>query len=326
MINRFARIPILQLIGGRLLASVPVLFGVSLLTFLIISLLPGNPVRQLAGSGATAEQIALLEAELNLDKPVWWRYWDWLTDILSGDMGNSMVSSQPVASMITERFGVTLELVLYAFVLALAFALPLSLLAVRKPYGFVDRVCAVFSMISLSVANYVLAILLVLIFSIHLGWFPSIGYTPLKQSILGNIHSLTLPAISIALPLFGLYSRLLRNDLMTQITSMDYVTAATAKGLGEWQVLMNHVFPNSIFGLLTIVGLHMGTLIGGTVVIEQIFSLPGIGQLLLQGINLRDAVLVQGVVLVLATVTVLSNMCVDIVYTILDPRIRYKVV
>jgi peptide/nickel transport system permease protein len=295
------------------------------LSFFIVNSLPGNTALQLGGGAATPEQIARLEAEMNLDKSVWWRYGDWLTGILSGDMGNSMASNQPVASMISERFGVTLELGLLAFLIALGFALPLSLLAVRKPSGIFDHLFATLSMISLSLPNYVLAILLVLLFSIHLRVFPSIGFVPMEESIFGNIRSLTLPALSIGLPFYGLYSRLLRNDLMTQITSMDYVTTAVAKGLSEWRILIHHVFPNSLFGLLTLVGLNMGTLISGTVVIEQIFSLPGIGQLLLQGINLRDAELVQALVLIMAVITVLSSMCVDIIYTLLDPRVGFKV-
>ena len=316
------RTPGARLIVRRLLSAVPVLFGVTLLTFFIVNLMPGNAAQHLLGAEATAEQVAQLEAQLHLDRPVWERYTRWLGDTLVGDLGKSL-SGQQVGDLVAERLPVTLGLVGYAFVLALGFAVPVALLAAHGPNRFVDRLSMVLSMIGLSVANYVLALLLVLVFAVNLAILPAIGFVPLSESVSGNIRSLTLPALAIAFPLFGFYTRFLRGDLLEQMYREDYVVTASAKGLSPWKVLVRHAFRNSLFGLLTLVGLNFGTIVGGTVVIEQIFALPGIGQLLLQAINTRDVVMVQAVVLLLAVITVLANLLVDLLYAVLDPRIRY---
>jgi peptide/nickel transport system permease protein len=322
--GRFAHRPLLRIVASRLLAGIPVLLGVSLLTFVIVNVMPGSAAQQLVGPEATPEQVARLEAELNLDRPAWERYFDWLTSALRGDLGRSIASGQPVSGLLAERLPVTLELVAYAFVLAIGCAVPLALLAARKPNGPADRLSAVLGMAGLSSASYVLAGVLVLVLAVEVSWFPTIGFTSLRESVLQNLRSLTLPAIAIAFPLFGFYTRFLRGDLLEQLQGEDYVTTAVAKGIGPWRVLVQHAFRNSLLGLLTVVGLHIGTLIGGTVIIERIFALPGMGQLLLQAISLRDVVLVQGVVLVLAVATVLANLLVDMLYAMLDPRIRYE--
>ncbi len=308
----------------RLLLAVPILFGVTLLTFFVLDLLPGNAARQLLGANATPEQIAQLESKLNLQLPPWVRYAHWLGATLSGDLGKSMASSQPVTALVSERFPVTLELVAYAFVLSLSLAVPAALLAAHRPNHFADRLTLAVSMVGVSVASYVLAPVLVLAFAVHLPLFPSIGLTPAGEGVWANLHSLMLPAIAIAFPLTCFYTRFLRGDLLEQVHGKDYVMSAVAKGVGSWQVLINHALRNSMFGLLTLVGLNFGTLIGGTVIVEQIFALPGLGQLLLQAINTRDAAVVQAIVLLLASVTVLANLTVDLLYAALDPRIRYE--
>jgi peptide/nickel transport system permease protein len=322
--HRTADRPVLRIVGRRLLAAIPVLLGASLLTFAIVNILPGSTARQLVGAEATAEQVARFEAELGLDRPAWERYWEWLTGVLRGELGRSIASGQPVNVLLAERLPVTLELVAYAFVLSIGFAVPLTLLAARRPQGPVDRLSAVLSMAGLSSASYVLAFVLVLVFAVELSLFPSIGFTPLGENVAQNLRSLTLPAIAIAFPLFGFYTRFLRGDLLEQLHGEDYVMTAIAKGIDPWRVLVHHALRNSLLGLLTVVGLHAGTLIGGTVIIERIFALPGIGQLLLQAISLRDVFVVQAVVLVLAVVTVLANLLVDVLYAVLDPRIRYE--
>lgn len=320
----FLHSSIIRLIGKRLISAVPVLFGVTLLTFSVISLLPGNTALSLLGSEATTEQIARLEAELNLDQPAWVRYLKWLGGVLTGDMGNSLVNEQPVTRIIGERFPVTLELVLYVIVLSVVFAVPLALLAARKPNGLIDRFIMLLSMTGLSIANYIFALLLVLIFAVNLGIFPSIGYTPFSENIYQNIRSLTLPAIAIAFPTFGFYTRVLRGDLLEQMYGEDYIVTAIAKGISSWRVLINHALRNSLFGLLTIIGLNFSALISGTVIIEQIFAIPGIGQLLLQSIYTRDIIVIQSIVLLLAVLTITANLVVDILYAVLDPRIRYS--
>lgn len=313
--------PTLRLIGRRLFAAIFVLAGVSLVTFAIVNLLPGSAGQQLIGIDATPDQIADLERKLGLDRPATARYREWLRGAVRGDLGRSIASGQPVSRLLADRFPVTLELVGYALLLAIGFAVPIALAAARRPRGMIDRASAIISMAGLSTANYVLAIMLVQIFAVEFTLLPAIGFTPIAESVAGNLRSLTLPAIAIAVPLGSLYLRFLRGDLIEQLRTEDYVMTARAKGLGPWRVLIGHALPNALPGLLTVVGLHLGTLIGGTVVIERIFALPGIGQLLLQAVNLRDVVVVQATVLVLAVATVLVNLGVDLLYAVLDPRL-----
>jgi peptide/nickel transport system permease protein len=181
----------------------------------------------------------------------------------------------------------------------------------------------VVSTLGLSVANYVLALVLVLIFAVTLGWLPAIGFVPISDGLWLNLKSMILPSAAIGIPLFCFYTRFLRGDLVDQMQQEEYVTTARAKGAGSWQVLLRHAFRNSSFGLITVVGLNLGALIGGTVIVESIFALPGIGQMLLQAINTRDFIVVQAVVVVFALVTVVANLVVDLLYVLLDPRIRY---
>lgn len=314
--------PSLRLAVRRLLIAVPVLWGVSALTFVVMSVLPGNAAQQILGVQATPAQVHQLELELGLDKPPWLRYWNWMGGILTGNLGRSLASGQPVTAIIGQRLPVTVELVIYALVISVALAVPVALLAAHRPGGLADRLSMGVSMAGLSVANYVLALVLVIVLAVYLPVFPAIGFVPLGESFLGNLRSLTLPALAIGLPLASFYTRLLRADIADQMQE-DYVVAARAKGVGPWQVLVRHALRNSLFGLLTIVGLNLGTLIGATVIIEQIFSLPGIGQAFLQAINNRDVPLIEAIVLALATAVVLANLLTDILYAVLDPRIRY---
>jgi peptide/nickel transport system permease protein len=315
--------PSLRLIGKRLLMAVPIILGVSVLTFWVLDLIPGNAAQQLLGVEATPEQVRALEIQLGLDRPAPLRYLDWLGAALRGDLGTSLVSSQSVTGLIGERMAVTAELVGLAFAVSLGLAVPVALLAAYRPNRLFDRVSMLVSITGLSVANYVLALLLVLVFAVELTLFPAIGFVPLSESVAGNLHSLALPAAAIAFPLFCFYTRFLRGDLVDQLQGEDYITTARAKGIGPWQVLLRHAFRNSSFGLITVVGLNLGTLLGGTVIVEQIFALPGMGQLMLQAINTRDATVVQGCVVVFAVVAVVANLVADLLYAVLDPRIRY---
>ena len=316
--------PSLRLIGKRLATAVPVLWGVSLVTFLVINVMPGDAAQQLLGANATPDQVAQLRSQLHLDQPVIERYVKWLGDVLTGNLGSSFASDQPVTSILSERLPVTFELLGYAFVVSLGLTVPVALLAARRPNGIVDRLSMMVSMAGLSVANYVLALLLVYVFAVKLDWLPAIGYVNPADGIWRFIKSLTLPAVSIGFPLFCFYTRLLRADILEQMQGEDYVLTARAKGIGPWRVLIRHALPNSLFGLLTLVALNLGTLIGATVIIESIFALPGIGQSLLQAINNRDVAVIEAIVLVLSVVVVAANLIADLLYAVLDPRIRHE--
>jgi len=310
---------ILGLVLRRFATAVPVALGVSVLTFWILNLLPGNAAWSLLGTDATAADAAQLEAKLGLDLPATERYLQWLRGLLSGDLGKSLASGRPVTNLIAERLAVTAELAGLAVLLATVCAVGMALLAARTPLA--DRVGAIVSMVGISLPNYVLAIVLVLGLAVHARILPSIGFVPIQESPWGNIKSLILPVSALAFPLFSICSRFLRGDLAEQMEREGYILTAKAKGVGPWSVLVRHALRNSLAGLVTIVGLNLGPLIGGAVVIEQIFALPGIGRLLLQAINIRDVVVVQGIVLVIALITVSATLCVDLLYLALDPRI-----
>ena len=317
------RSPAVRLIGKRLLMAVPIMLGTSILAFWVLSLIPGSGAQQLLGPEATPEQVRQFEQELGLDRPGPLRYLDWLRGAVTGDLGTSPVSGQRVSAQLGPRLAVSGELMLLAFGGSVLLAVGVALLAARRPGGAVDRISMFLATAGLSVANYVLALVLVLVFAVELNWLPAIGYHPLSDGLGPNLTSMLMPAVAIGFPLFCLYTRFLRGDLVEQLQSEHYVDTARAKGAGPWQVLLRHVFRNSSFGLITVVGLNLGTVIGATVIIEQIFALPGMGQLLLQAINNRDFVVVQGAVVVFALVAVASNLVVDLLYAVLDPRIRY---
>jgi peptide/nickel transport system permease protein len=311
------------LVGKRLLMAIPITLGVSILTFWVLNLVPGSAAQQLLGVEATEEQVRALEREMGLDKPAWVRYLDWLGGAVTGDLGKSFVSDQQVTTLLGERLVVTFELVILAMVGSLALAIPVALLAAYRPNRLFDRLSMVVSVSGLSVANYVLALILVLIFAVQLGWFPAIGYVPFTEDPVENLRTMALPAAAIAFPLFCFYTRFLRGDLVDQLLGQDYIVTAQAKGVGPWRVLIRHAFRNSSFGLITVVGLNLSTLIGATVIIEQIFAIPGLGQLMVQAINTRDMMVVQACVIVFAVVTVVANLVTDLLYAVLDPRIRY---
>ena len=315
--RRLAGSPALRVIGRRVLIAIPVLWGVTFLTFIVLNALPGDAATALLGANATPAEIRAETIKLHLNESIWVRYWDWLVGLLHGNLGTSLYYNQPVTSILGQRIPVTLELVVYALVITFVISVPLAILSARKPRGAVDRTSMVFSMASLSVAPYVLALLLILVFAVNLQWFPA-----LASGTGGDIRDLTLPAITLAIPLIGFYVRFLRADLLEQM-SEEYTVTALAKGLSRWKVLSRHALRNSFIGLITVIGLNLATLIGATVIVEQIFGLSGIGYELLRAINNRDVPLVEGIVLVFATIVVLANLATDLTYDALDPRIRH---
>ena len=316
--------PSLRLAGRRLLAAIPVLWGVTLLTYLVMNMLPGDAAQELLGANATPAQVHALEIKLHLNEPFWVRYGHWLGGLFRGDLGASLTSGETVTSILGQRLPVTAELLAYSFVVSIVAAIALAALAARRPNGVVDRLSMVVSMAGLSVAPYVFALVLIYVFAVKLGWFPALGYTPPGQDPAATVRSLTLPAAAIGFPLFAVYTRLLRADIVEQMQREDYIVTARAKGVRPWRVLLRHALPNSLFGLITLVGLNLGTLVGAVAIIEPIFSLPGVGAILIQSINDRDVPVVEGIVVVFALIVVVANLLADLLYTALDPRIRYE--
>ena len=316
--------PSLRLAGRRLLAAIPVLWGVTFLTYVVMNLLPGDAAQELLGANATPAEVHQLEIELHLNEPFWVRYGHWLAGVLHGNLGTSVVNGENVTTILGARLPVTAELLGYAFVASIVLAVVLGVLAARKPNGIADRFSIVVSMTGLSVAPYVLALVLIYIFAVRLQWFPAIGYTSPSVDLAENIKSLTLPAVAIGFPLFSVYTRLLRADIVEQMQREDYIVTARAKGVPPWRILLRHALPNSMFGLITLIGLNLGTLVGAVAIIEPIFSLPGVGAILIQSITDHDVPVVEGIVVVFATVVVVANLLTDVLYTALDPRIRYE--
>ncbi len=320
--RRLASSPALRVSARRLLSAIPVLWGVTFLTFLVLNALPGDAAEALLGINATPAELRAFSIKLHLNEPLWTRYGHWLGGVVTGNLGTSLASPQSVSSILGERLPVTLELVVYALIITFVVSVPLAILCARWPRGIIDRLSLVLSMGSISIAPYVLALLLIILFSVKLnGFFPAL-YSP-SSTITGNLYNFTLPSIVLAVPLIGFYTRFLRADLLEQMQSEDYVVTARAKGVSETRILVRHALRNSFIGLLTVIGLNLATLIGATVIIEEIFSLPGIGYELLQAISSRNVPVVEGIVLVFGIAVVLANLLTDLLYGVLDPRIRH---
>jgi peptide/nickel transport system permease protein len=313
---------LLRLIVRRLLTAIPVVWGVTFLAFTVMNLLPGDAAQALLGAEATPEQVAKLSHQLQLDQPFFVRYWHWLTSAVTGDLGKSLGTGEPVTTILSQRLPVTFELLLFAVIISLVIAFPVATLAARRPGGIFDSISTFVAVVGLSIAPYILALLLLLGFADNLHWFPANSWTPIGTDLGANLKDLTLPALSLGIPFGCFYTRLLRADVIEQLNE-DYATTAQAKGLADWRVLFRHATPNSLFGLITVVALNIGVLLGGTVLVEQIFNLPGMGQEMFAAINTRDYPVIEGSVVVFAVIVVVIGLLADLLYAVLDPRIRY---
>lgn len=309
-------------LARQALRLVVVLFCVTLLTFLIVNILPGDVATAILGGLATPEDLAGLRADLGLDRPMLMRYFDWLGSALSGDLGRSHRSGEPVLQAIADRLPVSLQLMIMAQVIAIGIAVPAALLSVRRPGGLFDRISASAAFGFLATPSFMLGILLIYLFSVTLDLLPATGFSPLSEGVWENLQSMILPALSLGLIEWTVLMRVLRSDLLTTLKE-DFILLARAKGLPPWRVLLQHALRPSSFTLITVIGLNIGGLIGGAVIVEQIFALPGVGRLLLGGIFNRDLILVQGTVSFIAVGFVVVNFLVDMLYAVLDPRVRH---
>jgi peptide/nickel transport system permease protein len=312
----------LGFVARRLLYLVPVLVAVSLLTFLIASLLPGDLAYVILGDQATPEKVAALRHDMGLDQPIWWRYISWLGHVIEGDFGRSFRTGQTVLQAVAERLPVSFELMLLAELGALVIGIPLAIAcAVRSGSAF-DRFMTGSAFGMLSVPAFLSSILLIYLFAVELRWLPATGYVPFAEDPVGNLRCFVLPALTLALGEWPVLMRVLRSDMITTLQE-DYIAMARAKGLKPSRILLVHALKPSSLTLVTVTGINIGRLIGGTVIVESIFALPGIGRLLLGAIYTRDLIILQGVVLFVAFGYVLMNFIVDILYAVLDPRIRH---
>ena len=312
----------LGFIGGRLLGTVPVIVILSIGVFLMLHLTPGDPVQIMLGQDADPQAVAALRAELGLDQPLPIQYVRWAGNALHGDLGRSIRTNQPVSDAIVSRLPVTLELSLLALLISLLIGLPAGMLAAVRRNSSLDLASTGVALVGVSLPSFFLGILLILVFALGLRWVPPSGYTPLIQDPAMNLKQMLMPAIALGAALAGIVARLMRSSLL-EVLGADYMRTARAKGLSEPASVVRHGVRNALLPVVTVVGLQVGALLGGAILIETIFALPGIGRLAVDSIFARDFPIVQGVVLFLALVRVLSNLIADLLYGRLDPRIAH---
>ncbi|MCL0073507.1 ABC transporter permease [Dehalococcoidia bacterium] len=296
-----------------------ILLGVSVITFSMMHFVPGDPAEMIAmeryGEEITAETIAHVRAELGLDQPVYLQYFHWLTNVLQGDLGYSFRTDRPVLDEILTRLPATVQLALAGMLVALVIAIPVGIISATRQYSAVDNLSMFGALLGVSMSNFWLGLLLILFFSVHLGWLPVFGRN--------GIEYLILPAITLGTGMAAITTRLVRSS-MIEVLGQDYIRAARARGLKERVVIYKHALKNALIPVVTIVGLQFAALLEGAVIVEVIFAWPGIGRLLVDSIFARDFVLIQGCILFIAAMFVLVNLLVDISYAYLDPRICYE--
>jgi len=308
----------------RVLSLVPTLLGVSVAVFLLIRLIPGTVVDQMIGTeGSYSEEtVRALRAFFGLDVPVHVQYLRWMGGVLRGDLGTSWRTGLPVLEMILSRLQVTVELTLAAMLVALAVGVPLGMLSARRENTALDHVVRVASLFSLSIPVFWQAAMLILAVSLWLNWAPAVDFVPPWTDPLRNLGIMALPALALGTAVAAVFMRMTRSSLL-EVMRQDYIRTARSKGLPEPGILWSHALKNSLIPLITVAGVQVGYLLGGVVVTEEVFTLPGVGRLLLWGVFQRDYPLVQGTILFISALFMLSNLLVDFVYAWVDPRIRY---
>lgn len=306
----------------RILSIIPVLLGISIVVFLAVRLIPGDFATVMLGTQYTEEAAAALREQYGLNQPLIYQYLIWLKGILTGNFGYSYISNQSVSVLLFSRLPVTLELTILSLLLAVCFGIPMGYWAACKRNKAPDSSATVTGLLGISIPNFWLGTMFILLFSLKLKWFPSGGFVPLTDGILGNLRCMILPAIALGLAVSAVVMRSARSA-MVEVIGQEYMKMARAKGLSGIKLIFRHGIKNTMVNVLTILGLQTGSLLGGSVVIEQIFSLPGIGSLALQSINNRDYLVLQGTVLFISTMFVLINLIVDLLYSAVNPQIRY---
>ena len=313
----------LSYICKRLLLTLPTLSLVAVAVFLIIRLIPGDPALVLLGEGADAASLASMRVELGLDRPLPVQFVSWLQHAVRGDLGRSIVSGEPVAGLILQHFGLTAAVVLVAVTAATLIAAIAGLLGAWRRNSALDLAVVGAATVVLAIPSFWLGLVLLLLFGLRLGWLPFVGYIPFSESAMQAILFLVMPVVTLTITESGVLTRMMRSSSI-DILQLDYVTHARAKGLSERAVLTRHVFPNAFAPTLTLVGLTLGHLLGGIAVIETVFTLPGLGRLMVDSVLSRDYPVVQGCLLFTAVVYVVVNLLVDLCYPLFDPRVTAR--
>lgn len=308
-------------VSKRVGRSLLVVLLVTIAVVALLSFAPGSVAQVILGENATPEAVAKMNSELGLDEPFWVRYIDWLGNAVRGDLGTSPLTGQSVSEAIVERLPVTLQLAAMGLIIALLVSLVIGIVSASRPGSKVDRGINALSAVFLSVPAFIAGPVLIYYFAIQLQIFPVMGWSRISEGLGDNLRGAILPAIAIALTEIAAFHRLLRTDLIGTLRE-DFVASARAKGMPSWYVMMRHALRPSSFSLITVAGINLGRLIGGTVIVETLFGLPGLGQLVASSITSRDVIMVQGIVVFIAVVYVGINTLVDLSYQVIDPRVR----
>ncbi|WP_134702036.1 ABC transporter permease [Ammoniphilus sp. YIM 78166] len=306
----------------RLMTLVPIIIGISILVFMILHLVPGDPASIMLGTNATPEAIEALNRSMGLDRPLIVQYLTWASGLVQGDFGVSIHSGEPILPAIWNRFLVTFQLTIFAALIGWSIAIPVGILSAVKAHSAVDVAGRVVAMLGISVPNFAIGTLLLLGLSLYFGWYPPIDYVHFWQDPVEAFKIFILPSITMGIVLAAGIMRMTRSALLETLDK-EFIRTARAKGNGEWTVIIGHALRNSTIPVVTIAGMQIGYLLGGAVIVEQLFSVPGLGQYILDGIHQRDYPIVQGGVLFIALIFVLVNLFVDVIYTWIDPRIKY---
>jgi peptide/nickel transport system permease protein len=306
----------------RILATIPVMAVVALVVFSLLYITPGDPAAIIAGEQASPADVERIRASLGLDQPFLVRFGAWVWQLLHGDLGTSIFTNLPVTTMIAQRFEPTLSLMAITLCLSIAVAVPLGVVAAWKAGTWIDRLIMAFAVFGFSVPVFVIGYLLAFVFALEFEWLPVQGYTPLSQGITPWFENLILPAIALGCVYIALIARITRATML-EVLQQDYIRTARAKGVGQHDILYIHALKNASVPIVTVIGIGIALLIGGAVVTESVFAIPGLGRLTVDAILRRDYPIIQGLVLLFSFVYVLINLAIDLVYTLLDPRIRY---
>ncbi len=306
----------------RVLATIPVMAVVALFVFSLLYLAPGDPAAVIAGDQATPDDVERIRASLGLDRPYLVRFGAWVWDIMHGDLGTSIFTNLPVSHMIAQRIEPTLSLMIVTLILAVSIAVPMGVVAAWKQGTTIDRLVMAFAVLGFSVPVFVVGYVLAFIFALELDWLPVQGYTPFNQGFFPWMENLILPAVALGGVYIALIARITRATML-EVLSQDYIRTARAKGAGQRSILFLHALKNAAVPIVTIIGIGIALLIGGAVVTESVFAIPGLGRLTVDAILRRDYPVIQGVVLLFSFVYVLVNLVIDLLYTLFDPRIRY---
>lgn len=307
----------------RFILLITTILLVSIITFGVFQILPGDPVRTMLGTEADPTQIENLRSELGLNRPLYEQYADWMKGLLTGELGNSIRFSMPVKDLLFDRLPVTMSLAGLTLLIVLLMSLPLGMFAARRQNKFSDVSLSTVTQVGMAIPSFWLGMILILYIGMQFSFFKISGYIPWTQSVAGALSTLVLPALTIAIPQIAVNFRYVRTAILEQV-QLDYVRTIRSKGMSEQNVMYKHVLKNSMIPILTVFGLIMAEVVAGTIIVEQVFSLPGVGQLLITAISNRDFPLVQGIVMYITVAVVMINFIVDILYSVLDPRIRLR--